>query len=103
MGGGGEAGTGQGIATPPGRGGVAVYDPDGERWAKVQGAVVEDWLAVLAADSAAWTSALLPARGRLLAPLSAAYRSIDRPAERLTAARLLADYVADQPRCWPIC
>jgi formylglycine-generating enzyme required for sulfatase activity len=62
-----------------------------------QVAVVNDLLAVPAADLTAWKGALRPVRVQLLAPLSLVYRSTNRSAERTRATDILADYAADQP------
>jgi hypothetical protein len=76
---------------------LAKYVPDSQRWANVEGAVVNDLLAVPADHLTAWKDALRPARLKLLAPLSVVYRSSNRPADRTRATDLLADYAADQP------
>jgi formylglycine-generating enzyme required for sulfatase activity len=64
----------------------------------VQDVVVNNLVAVQAADLTAWKDALRPVRAKLLAPLSVVFRNSDRPAERSLAADILADYAADQPR-----
>src|SRR5262249_44356654 len=53
-------------------------------------------LAAPADHLTAWKDALRPVRLKLLAPLSAVYRSINRPAERARATEILADYATDQ-------
>jgi formylglycine-generating enzyme required for sulfatase activity/WD40 repeat protein len=63
----------------------------------VSDVVVNDLLAVPAAELTGWKDALRPVRHKLLAPLSVVYRSVNRPAERSRATELLADYAADQP------
>ena len=62
-------------------------------------AVVNDLVAVPAADVSAWKAALRPVRRQLLAPLSVVYRSLNRSEEeRSRALDFLADYADDQPQ-----
>src|SRR5262249_52465663 len=69
------------------------------RKAQVAVAVVNELVAVPAADLTAWKDALRPVRVKLLAALSVVHQSIDRSAaERSLAANILADYAADQPQ-----
>ena len=78
---------------------LAKYDPQGERWAKVQEAVGNDLVRVPAVYLAPWMESLRPVRAKLLAPLSAAYRETGRrDVERSLATDILADYAADQPQ-----
>ena len=78
---------------------LAKYDPDGERWGKVQEAVGNDLVGVPAVYLALWMDSLRPVRAKLLAPLSAAYRETRRrDVERTLATDILADYAADQPQ-----
>jgi eukaryotic-like serine/threonine-protein kinase len=78
---------------------LAMYDPESERWAKVQEAVGNDLVGVPAVYLALWMDSLRPVRGKLLAPLSAVYRETGRrDVERSLAADILADYAADQPQ-----
>jgi serine/threonine protein kinase/formylglycine-generating enzyme required for sulfatase activity len=66
---------------------------------KVHGSVVEDLVALPAAQLTSWKDLLRPVRHKLLTPLSGVYRSIDSSAaERSLATSMLADYAADQPR-----
>jgi formylglycine-generating enzyme required for sulfatase activity len=65
----------------------------------VTAGLVNDLLAVPAADLTAWKDALRPARLNLLAPLWATYRSIHRSEQERSLARdILADYADDQPQ-----
>ncbi len=67
--------------------------------AQVAVAVVNELVAVPAADLSAWKDALRPVRDKLLAPLSVVSRSINRSEEvRSLATDILADYGADQPQ-----
>jgi formylglycine-generating enzyme required for sulfatase activity len=69
--------------------------------APVTDSVVNELMAVPAADLALWADALRPVRLKLLAPLSVIYRSIDRSQERWSRAfDILAEYAHDQPP-WP--
>jgi formylglycine-generating enzyme required for sulfatase activity len=77
---------------------LARYDPEGERWSRVQEAVADDLVRVPAVYLAVWMDSLRPVRPKLLAPLSAVYRNPKlRDVERSLAANVLADYAADQP------
>src|SRR5262249_6556084 len=80
---------------------LATYDPDGQRWAQVQGPMAQDLVAVPPVYLERWLEALRPVRGQLLEPLSAIYRDRDakrEPSERTLAASILADYAADRPQ-----
>ena len=78
---------------------LAKYDPQGERWGKVQEAVGNDLVGVPAVYLALWMDSLRPVRAKLLAPLSAVYRETGRrDVERSLATDILADYAADQPQ-----
>jgi formylglycine-generating enzyme required for sulfatase activity len=77
---------------------LATYDPESERWAKVQDAVGKDLVGVPAVYLSEWMKALRPVRTKLLPSLSALYRDPKRrETERSLATDLLADYAADQP------
>jgi serine/threonine protein kinase/formylglycine-generating enzyme required for sulfatase activity len=77
---------------------LAEYDPESQRWAKVQDSVANDLVTV---GSHSWyyrPERLDPVRAKLLAPLAAIFReSGRRDMERLSVATLLAHYAADQP------
>src|SRR5262249_30785146 len=74
-------------------------EPRLTREQKVQDIVVDDLVAVPAADLTPWKDALRPVRLKLLAPLSVVYRSSNRSAEeRSGATDILADYAVDQPQ-----
>ena len=78
---------------------LAKYDPESERWAKVQEAVGNDLVNVPAVYLAAWMESLRPVRVKLLAPLSVVYGSLSRrEVERSLATDILTDYAADQPQ-----
>ncbi|HLN31251.1 MAG TPA: protein kinase [Gemmataceae bacterium] len=78
---------------------LAKYDPDSERWVKVQEAVANDLVAVPASYLSLWMDSLRPVRQKLLAPLSAVYRNASRrETDRSLATDVLADYAADQPQ-----
>jgi formylglycine-generating enzyme required for sulfatase activity len=67
--------------------------------AQVAVAIVNELVALPAADLTTWKDALRPVRVKLLAPLSVVYRSINRSEQERSLARdLLADYAADQPQ-----
>jgi serine/threonine protein kinase/formylglycine-generating enzyme required for sulfatase activity len=77
---------------------LAWYVPDDARWAKVQGPVVNDLVAVPAVYSATWLELFRPVGHQLLVPLAAVYRdSKRRDGERTLATDILADYAADSP------
>jgi formylglycine-generating enzyme required for sulfatase activity/tetratricopeptide (TPR) repeat protein len=77
---------------------LMAYDPESERWANVQDAVVSDLLAVPAAQLITWKDVFRPLRVKLLAPLSVLYRDVSRPAEQSLATDILVDYAVDQPQ-----
>jgi len=78
---------------------LAKYDPETEKWAKVQWAVANDLVTVPAVYLATWMDSLRPVRVKLLAPLSAVYREASSgQVERSQATDILADYAADHPR-----
>jgi serine/threonine protein kinase/formylglycine-generating enzyme required for sulfatase activity len=78
---------------------LAKYDPDGEKWAKVQEAVANDLVAVPAVHLATWLESLRPVREKLLTPLAGVYRDGKRrETERSLATDILADYAADNPQ-----
>ena len=77
---------------------LAKYDPESERWAKVQEAIANDLVTVPAVYLAAWIESIRPVRAKLLTPLAAIFREARRrDAERSLATDILADYAADQP------
>jgi formylglycine-generating enzyme required for sulfatase activity len=79
---------------------LAHYDPSNRRWQGIQTALANDLVAVPPVHVERWMEALRPVGGKLLEPLSAAYR--DRRAqwqtERIVAASILVDYASDQPQ-----
>ena len=78
---------------------LAKYDPESERWGKVQGAVANDLVNVPAVYLGAWMESLRPVRTKLFPQLSAVYRDTSRrETERSPATDLLADYAGDQPQ-----
>src|SRR5262249_54336562 len=78
---------------------LAKYDPESEKWAKVQEDVANDLVAVPAVYLGMWMDGFRPVRGKLFAPLSAVFRdSKRRDAERSLATDILGDYAADQPQ-----
>jgi eukaryotic-like serine/threonine-protein kinase len=78
---------------------LAKYDPDSEKWAKVQEAVGNDLVVVPAVYLAIWMDSLRPVRDKLLPHLLAVYRDATRrDVERSLATDILADYAADQPQ-----
>jgi formylglycine-generating enzyme required for sulfatase activity len=85
---------------------LATYDPAGDegrhRWAGVSPFVTDRLLAALQDGDLIYSSTLLqafgPVRDRLIDPLSAVLRNNRRPyGDRLSAARVLAEYAADRP------
>jgi eukaryotic-like serine/threonine-protein kinase len=78
---------------------LAGYDPQSQRWAKVQDPIVNDLVGVAAVHFATWMGSLRPVRGKLQAPLVVVFRDASRPeTERSVATYILADYAADQPQ-----
>jgi formylglycine-generating enzyme required for sulfatase activity len=78
---------------------LAKYVPESEKWAKVQGEVANDLVAVPAVYLGMWMDGFRPVRTKLFAPLSAVFRdSKRRDAERSLATDILGDYAADQPQ-----
>jgi formylglycine-generating enzyme required for sulfatase activity len=78
---------------------LAKYDPDSEKWAKVQEAVSNDLVKEPPVYLAPWMDSLRPVRVKLLASLSEVYgSSYRRDVERSLATNILADYAADQPK-----
>ena len=75
---------------------LAKYDPEGQRWARVQNQTADVLVAVPAVYLATWMDALHPVRARLLAPLSVVFRDANRQeSERFLATEILSDYAAD--------
>jgi serine/threonine protein kinase/formylglycine-generating enzyme required for sulfatase activity len=76
---------------------LALYDPNSQRWEKVNRSVADDLVKVPAVYLAAWMNALRPVRAGLLKPLAAVFRdSSRRETERSAATDVLADYAAGQ-------
>jgi eukaryotic-like serine/threonine-protein kinase len=76
---------------------LAKYDPESEKWAKLQAAVGNDLVNVPAVYLAMWLESLRPVREKLLAPLAVVYRDGKRrETERSLATDILADYAPDQ-------
>jgi serine/threonine protein kinase/formylglycine-generating enzyme required for sulfatase activity len=76
---------------------LAKYDPESEKWAKLQEAVGNDLVSVPAVYLATWVESLRPVREKLLAPLAVVCRDGKRrETERSLATEILADYAADQ-------
>ena len=77
---------------------LAKYDPEGEKWAKAGGPVVEQLVGENPVFLGLWLEGFRPVRGKLLPSLVAIYRDADRrDAERSLATSILADYAADNP------
>jgi serine/threonine protein kinase/formylglycine-generating enzyme required for sulfatase activity len=77
---------------------LAQYDPDSEKWAKVQELLGNDLVAVPAVYLSLWVDALRPVRAKLFPQLSTVYRdAARRETERSLATDILADYAADNP------
>ena len=75
---------------------LAKYDPESEKWAKLQEAVGNDLVSVPAVYLKTWVESLRPVREKLLAPLAVVYRDGKRrETERSLATEILADYAAD--------
>jgi eukaryotic-like serine/threonine-protein kinase len=78
---------------------LAKYDPDSEKWSRVQVAVANDLVVVPAVYLAPWLESLRPVREKLLRPLAEVYRDRQRrETERDLATDILADYAAEQPK-----
>jgi hypothetical protein len=78
---------------------LARYDPESEKWAKVQRAVADDLVKVPAVYLGAWLESFRPVREKLLEPLEVVYRNSKGPeTERSLATDILAVYAADQPQ-----
>jgi formylglycine-generating enzyme required for sulfatase activity len=77
---------------------LALYDPAGASWAKVEDAVADDLVREPAVYLKPWLDTLRDARLRLLAPLGAIFGNPQRrEVERALAMDVLVDYAADQP------
>jgi formylglycine-generating enzyme required for sulfatase activity len=77
---------------------LAKYDPDSQRWVKVQDQVANDLVAVPVVFSSIWIESLRDVRGKLQGPLAVIFKNGKRrETERSLATDMLADYVADQP------
>ncbi len=78
---------------------LAKYDPESEKWARVQEGVSNDLVAEPAVYLSWWMDSLRPVRTKLFPQLSAIYReSTRRDVERSLATDILADFAADQPQ-----
>ena len=78
---------------------LAMFDPDSQRWANVQEAVINDLVAVPAVYLGWWMNYLRPVREKLIAPLSDIYRNPSRrEVERSVATDILAFYDPEQPQ-----
>jgi formylglycine-generating enzyme required for sulfatase activity len=77
---------------------LAAFDPDGDRWAAQAGVAAEQLLAANPLHLGTWVKGLHPVRDPLLKPLGELFRSVASPERRETAARVLADYAADQSK-----
>jgi WD40 repeat protein len=77
---------------------LAKYDPENEKWAKVQEAVSNDLVKEPAVYLPLWMDSLRPVRVKLLSALSVVYADVTRPVERSLATDILADYALDQPK-----
>jgi eukaryotic-like serine/threonine-protein kinase len=76
---------------------LATYDPDDQRWAKVQDRIASDLVSVPPVYLERWMKTLRPVRAKLVGPLSAILRDAQRePTERTLATNILADYAADE-------
>lgn len=77
---------------------LAAYDPDSPRWSGIRGVIVNHLLTENPVYLGKWAEALAPARGALLEPLAAVFRTAERhDAKRVVTASLLADYASDRP------
>jgi formylglycine-generating enzyme required for sulfatase activity len=77
---------------------LAKYDPDSQRWAKVQDQVANDLVTVPVVFSSIWIESLRDVRGKLQAPLAVIFKNGKRrETERSLATDIMADYAADQP------
>jgi len=77
---------------------LAKYDPDSEKWAKVQDTVGNDLVSEPSVYVPVWMEALRPVRVQLLPSLSVVYGDPNRPVEQSLATDVLADYAVDQPK-----
>jgi hypothetical protein len=75
---------------------LATYDPNSERWPKVQDAVGNALVKEPSVYVPVWTAALRPVRVQLLPSLSVVFGDANRPVERSLATDVLADYAVDQ-------
>jgi serine/threonine protein kinase/formylglycine-generating enzyme required for sulfatase activity len=76
---------------------LAKYDPEGERWEKVQSLVANDLVRVPAVYLSTWMDLLRPVRKKLLDPLGDEYRLVIHEVAPSLATEILADYAADSP------
>ena len=78
---------------------LAVFDPDGPRWATANTSVVNDMVKENPIFLGQWSEFFRPVKNALLQPLGSVFRDLQptRLAERNVATNLLADYAADQP------
>jgi serine/threonine protein kinase/formylglycine-generating enzyme required for sulfatase activity len=76
---------------------LAVYDPDGPRWADLSPKVAEAMVKVNPVFLGTWLDALRPVRGKLVAPLGAIFADHRPQTEHERATDILAQYAAEDP------
>jgi len=77
--------------------GLATYEPESDKWAKASGPVVDLLVAENPAFLSLWVERFRPIQGKLMAPLVDVFRDTKRrEGERISAAKVLADYTAGQ-------
>jgi len=77
---------------------LALYDPEGPRWAPVAAKVAQALVTIDPVLLGSWLDALRPVRDKLTASLAEIFRNKARPeSERTLATSILADYAADAP------
>jgi hypothetical protein len=82
----------------PCAGALALYDPDGSRWAGSGGKVAGALVTVNSLVLGPWLEALSPVRDKLTGPMAAIFQDRERPeTARSLATDILAVYVADNP------
>jgi eukaryotic-like serine/threonine-protein kinase len=77
---------------------LAKYDPNSEKWAKVQDAVGNDLVSEPSVYVPVWMAALRPVRVQLLPSLSVVYGDPNHPVKQSQATDVLADYAVDQSK-----
>jgi eukaryotic-like serine/threonine-protein kinase len=79
-------------------GALALYDPEGPRWAGLSSKVAGALVTVNSLVLGPWLEALRPVRGKLTAPLAAIFRDQGRSeTARSLATDILAVYASDEP------